>query len=417
MDATLCGVVLNAQSNFWDDVLAGMLPDGNIVVADCDIALARAQVVLALLAMLGNLQLCDCVRASALLHAAYPRYVQAVFAAGNPGRRRVCCSSSGAKRPRHCGPDVPFAADPAAVAAEVRQLCVAAASDCAISSGGSASLQSVDAVVSGITEDLSLAACRAAGISAAGQAALWAASIDQVPSAPLPCVHVDPQVMHALQLTGDWVRQLLLRGGDVEANPCPVATSVPAVVCTWPGASASASAAGPSVFDDMIDCDLAGGLSAAGVQQQDCLMGTNCSPDLSLDELLEGLDEIDLDLSGFDLPEWSVVGSQASIGGSAPDHGVIANNILQRVQPQQLPVVPSLAAGSNAGCAGGGAVPVVAPPGGFLDAGLAAGRALACGGHIGAQQSWAITAPAAATNGGLHTEHRYSSCSRCPCLM
>jgi hypothetical protein len=34
--------VLNAQSNFWDDVLAGMLPDGNIVVADCDIALARA---------------------------------------------------------------------------------------------------------------------------------------------------------------------------------------------------------------------------------------------------------------------------------------------------------------------------------------------------------------------------------------
>jgi hypothetical protein len=154
----------------------------------------------------------------------------------------------------------------------------------------------------------------------------------------------------------------------------------------------------------MIDCDFAGGLSAAGVQQQDCLMGTNCSPDLSLDELLEGLDESDLDLSGFDLPEWSVVGSQASIGGSAPDHGVIANNILQRVQPQQLPVVPSLAAGSNAGCAGGGAVPVVAPPGGFLDAGLAAGRALACGGHIGAQRSWAITAPAAATNGGLHTE-------------
>jgi hypothetical protein len=64
----------------------------------------------------------------------------------------------------------------------------------------------------------------------------------------------------------------------------------------------------------MIDCGFAGGLSAAGVQQQDCLMGTNCSPDLSLDELLEGLDESDLVCLGLTCLSGLLWGAKQALG-------------------------------------------------------------------------------------------------------
>lgn len=159
-----------AESGFWVDLLHACAAGPR--AADSAAALQQAYVILALFAMLGDFLLTDCIRVAASLHQAYPVFVQFLAAACPASQSQP---RHAVKRRKSCVADtcsLPVAADPAALAAEVRQLYVAAAADLALNSTVGGCDRRVAAAANSLVEQLSVSAALAAGVHVSDQAAL-----------------------------------------------------------------------------------------------------------------------------------------------------------------------------------------------------------------------------------------------------